>query len=98
MHRLLTVTLSLLLGILGTATTWSAGASAAEAAYIASIAPEVSSYGESTTVTFIVFGGPRLVIRVNGVVAPVVSATGTRVRFRVPLGVPKVPVAVTAPL
>jgi hypothetical protein len=67
----------------------------AQAAFVATIAPDVASYGESVTITGIGFGGPSVVIRVNGIVAPVVSATGTRVTFRVPIGVPQGAVVVT---
>ena len=82
MHRLSSLMLTVLVSLLTTASPSSA---AATAAYIATIAPAVASYGESVSATGIGFGGPGVIIRVDGVVAPVVSATGTRVTFRVPM-------------
>jgi hypothetical protein len=69
---------------------------AAEASYIAAIAPATASYGESVSISGIGFGGPGVVVRVGGVQALVVSATGKRVTFLVPTGVPPGPTTVTA--
>ena len=93
MKQLSTLTLAVFAIILATAAPSSAGAGAAQ---IATIAPGVASYGESVTISGIGFGGPGVTIRVGGVVADKVSATGTRVTFRVPLGVPTGRVVVTA--
>jgi hypothetical protein len=80
-----------LLGVLALA----AGARA-QTGSIASIAPASASYGQSVTITGNGFGGPNVEIRVGGVRAPVVSATGSRATFRVPAGVPIGPTTVTA--
>jgi len=67
-----------------------------QAATITTIAPAVASYGESVTITGIGFGGVNVVIRVGGVQAPVVAASGSKVTFRVPTGVPIGRTTVTA--
>ena len=63
-------------------------ASDSQAASIAEIAPPVASYGESVTITGSGFGGANVVVRVDGVAAPLVAASGNKVTFRVPTGVP----------
>src|SRR5262245_1342614 len=60
----------------------------AQAAAISSITPASATYGESVTITGVGFGGPTAQIRVGGVPAKVVTVTGSRATFRVPLGVP----------
>jgi hypothetical protein len=67
----------------------------AQGVRLTSISPASASFGESVTVTGTGFGGPGVDVRVGGVVAPVVSATGSRVVFRVPVGVPVGPATVT---
>ena len=66
----------------------------AQGVQLTSIAPASASYGESVTVTGAGFGGPGVEVRVGGVLAQVVSATGSRVVFRVPVGVPVGPATV----
>src|SRR5262249_6034449 len=67
-----------------------------QAATIDDIAPAVASYGESVTITGNGFGGINVVVRVEGVQAPIVAASGNKVTFRGPTGVPIGPRTVTA--
>ena len=71
----------------------------AQGVAITSIAPAAAGYGESVAITGRGFGGPNVVVHVGGVGASVVSATGNRLTFRVPTGVPigRVTVIVTNP-
>jgi len=68
----------------------------AQSSAITSIAPNSASFGESVTITGIGFGGPGVQIRVNGVPAPLVSGTGRRATFLVPVGINTGPAIVTA--
>ena len=88
-----TATQRLLLTLLGVLAL--ASGPRAQGVLLTTIAPASGSYGESVTVTGAGFGGPGMQVRVGGVSAPVVSATGSRVTFRVPLGVPIGPTTVT---
>jgi hypothetical protein len=66
---------------------------------VTAIAPASASYGESVTIKGNGFGGPNVDIRVGGVRAVVVGATGATATFRVPVGVPigRTTVTVTNP-
>ena len=60
----------------------------AAACHISSIIPACAAVGDTVTLTGNGFGAPNVRVTVGGVTAPVVSASGKKVTFRVPAGVP----------
>src|SRR5215510_13322963 len=69
---------------------------AQQAARIDTVSPTQAASGEVVTITGIGFGARNVQITVGGVPAKVISATGTRVTFVVPYGVPPGPTVITA--
>lgn len=69
---------------------------AAQAGRIDSIDPSCASVGDGVTITGIGFGSKNVKIAVGAVPAQVLSATGNRATFLVPVGVPLGPTTVTA--
>ena len=68
----------------------------AAACHISSIIPACAAVGDTVTLTGNGFGAPNVRVTVGGVTAPVVSASGKKVTFRVPAAVPSGLTTVTA--
>jgi hypothetical protein len=69
---------------------------AGNAGRITNISPSCAAIGEQVSISGNGLGGPNVVIRVGGVQAQVVTATGNRATFVVPLTAPRGVTTVTA--